>query len=254
MARLVLDHSVAEVTVSSLPKPEILRPLRGAQVRRDPWRLTRRPSRDRDRPDPFDLGAPFFSGANHQMASLSMNEVASDLSRSGPSHRDQDMEPVHRIGITVMALLLVAAAGATAHHVYETHLSSGYAPILQAAMTSSYEERTAYIHEARVAVRTDKDREVEAKLEKMQEDLSDDMPPACKSLQNIAEDEQEKFNRAVEANQRGESGAQAIAMSASPIKANDAVRACLDADGKARRAEGGRLWVALCAIAGVPAI
>ena len=68
-----------------------------------------------------------------------------------------------------MALLLVVAAGATAYHVYETRLSSGYAPILQAAMTSSYEERTAYIHEARVAVRTDKDREVEAKLEKMQE-------------------------------------------------------------------------------------
>jgi hypothetical protein len=87
----------------------------------------------------------------------------------------------------------------------------------------------------------------------MQEDLSDDMPPACKSLQDIAEDQQEKFNRAVEANQRGESRAHAIAMSASPIKANDAVRACVDADGKARRAEGGRLWVDLCATTGVPA-
>jgi hypothetical protein len=163
------------------------------------------------------------------------------------------MKPIHRIGITAMALLLIVAAGATAHHVYETRLSSGYAPILQAAMTSSYEERTAYIHEARVAVRTDKDREVEAKLEKMQEDLSDNMPPACKSLQDIAEDEQEKFNRAVEANQRGESRAHAMAMSASPIKANDAVRACVDADEKAKRAEGGRLWVELCATAGVPA-
>jgi hypothetical protein len=163
------------------------------------------------------------------------------------------MKPIHRIGITVMALLLVVAAGATAHHVYETHLSSGYAPILQAAMTSSYEERKAYIHEARVAVRTDKDREVEAKLEKMQEDLSDDMPPACKSLQDIAEDKQEKFNRAVKANQRGEPEAYAVAMSASPIKANDAVRACIDADEKAKRAEGGRLWVELCATAGVKA-
>jgi hypothetical protein len=103
------------------------------------------------------------------------------------------MKPIHRIGIIVMALLLVVAAGATTHHVYETRLSSSYAPILQAAMTRSYEERTAYIHEARVAVRTAKDREVEAKLEKMQEDLSDDMPPACKSLQYIAEDKQEKF-------------------------------------------------------------
>jgi hypothetical protein len=163
------------------------------------------------------------------------------------------MKPIHRIGITAMALLLVVAAGATAHHVYETHLSSGYAPILQAAMTSSYEERTAYIHEARAAVRTDKDREVEAKLKKMQEDLSDDMPPTCKSLEYIAQDEQEKYNRAVTANRRGEPGAYAVAMSASPIKANDAVRACIDAEEKAKRAEGGRLWVELCAIAGVPA-
>jgi len=163
------------------------------------------------------------------------------------------MKPIHRIGITAMALLLVVAAGATAHHVYETHLSSGYAPILQAAMTSSYEERTAYIREARVGVRTDKDREVEAKLEKMQEDLSDDMPPACKSLRDIAEDKQEKFNRAVGANQRGEPGAYAVAMSASPIKANDAVLACVDADEKAKRLEGGLLWIELCATAGVPA-
>jgi hypothetical protein len=163
------------------------------------------------------------------------------------------MKPIHRIAITAMALLLVVAVGATAHHVYETRLSSSYTSILQSAMTSSYGERTAYIHEARAAVHTDKDREVEAKLETMQEDLSDDMPPACKSLQDIAEDEQKKFNRAVEANQRGESRALAMAMSASPIKANDAVRACVDADEKAKRAEGGRLWVELCATAGVPA-
>ena len=163
------------------------------------------------------------------------------------------MKPIHRIGITVMALLLVVVVGATAHKVYETHLSSGYAPILQVAMTSSYEERTTYIQETRVAVRTAKDREVEAKLEKMQEDLSDDMPPACKSLQDITEDKQEKFNRAVGANQRGEPGVNAVAMSASPIKANDAVRVCVDADKKVKRAEGGRLWVELCAIAGVPA-
>jgi hypothetical protein len=155
------------------------------------------------------------------------------------------------IGITAMTLLLAVVAGVTAHHVYETHLSSGYAPILQAAMTSSYEERTAYIHEAGVAVRTDKDRKVEAKLERMQEDLSDDMPPACKSLRDIAEDKQEKFNRAVGANQRGEPGA--YALSSSPIKANDAVRACVDADEKAKRVEGGLLWIELCTTAGVPA-
>ena len=40
--------------------------------------------------------------------------------------------------ITAVALFLVVAVGATAHHVYETHLSSSYAPILQAAMISSY--------------------------------------------------------------------------------------------------------------------
>jgi hypothetical protein len=163
------------------------------------------------------------------------------------------MKPIHRIGITALALLLVVAAAATAHHVYEQRLSYGYALILQAAMTSSYEERTAYIREAREAVRTDKDREVEAKLEKVQEDLSDDTPPACKSLQYRAEDEQEKFNRAVEAKQRGESGAHAVSMSSSPIKARDAVLACIDADQKAKRAEGGRLWAELCATARVPA-
>jgi hypothetical protein len=74
--------------------------------------------------------------------------------------------------ITALAILLVVAAGVSAHHLYEQHLSSGYAPIFKAAMTGSYEERIQYIHEAREFVRTDKDREVEAKLEQMQEDLS----------------------------------------------------------------------------------
>jgi hypothetical protein len=163
------------------------------------------------------------------------------------------MKPIHRIGITALAFLLVVAAGATAHHVYEKRLSYGYALILQTVMTSSYEERTAYIREARVAVRTDKDQEVEAKLEKMQEDLLDDTPPACKSLQYTAEHEQEKFKRAVEAKRRDESGSHPVAMSSRSIKANDAVLACIDADQKARRAEGGRLWAELCAVARVPA-
>lgn len=163
------------------------------------------------------------------------------------------MEPIHRIGITTLALLLVVTAGATAYHVYEKRLSHGYALILQTALTSSYEERTAYIREAQVAVRTDKDREVEAKLEKMQEDLSDDMPPPCMSLESAAEHEQEKFSRAVEARQRGESGAHAVAMSSRPKKASDAVLACIDAAGKVKRTEGGRLWAELCALAGVTA-
>jgi hypothetical protein len=163
------------------------------------------------------------------------------------------MQPIHRIGITALVVLLVVAAAATAHHVYEKRLSYGFALILQAAITSSYEERPAYIHQARVAVRTDKDREVEARLEKMQEDLSDDMPPACKSLQYLAEDRQKKFNRSVEAKQRGGSAAHAVALSASSIKANDAVLACIDANQKAKRAEGSRLWAELCATARVSA-
>ena len=162
------------------------------------------------------------------------------------------MKPMHRIVLTAMALLLVVATVATTYRVYEAHLSSGYASILQAATTSSYEERTAYIREAQAAVRTDKDREVQAKLEKMQEDLSDAVPSACKSLQDAADDKQKKFNRAVKAKLRGESGAAALTMSASPVKANDAVLACIHAHEKARRAEGHQLWVVLCATAGVP--
>jgi hypothetical protein len=76
-----------------------------------------------------------------------------------------------RISITLAALLLVAA-GVSVHHQYEQHLSSGYAPIFKAAMTGSYEERAQYIHEARVAMRTDKDRETEAKLERWQQNFN----------------------------------------------------------------------------------
>ena len=64
-------------------------------------------------------------------------------------------------------------------------------------MTSSFEERAAYIHEAQMAVRTAKDREVEAELEKVHKDFGDEMSPACKSLQDIADDKQEKFNREI---------------------------------------------------------
>jgi hypothetical protein len=68
---------------------------------------------------------------------------------------------------------LVIVAGASGHYLYEQHLSSGYAPILKAVLqTTNMEERTQYIHEAREFLRTDKDQETEAKLERMQEDLS----------------------------------------------------------------------------------
>jgi hypothetical protein len=79
---------------------------------------------------------------------------------------------VMKIFLVAMALLLTVAAAVTTHHLYEQHLSSGYAPVFKAAMAGSYEERTQYIHETREFVRTDNDRETEAKLELMQEDFS----------------------------------------------------------------------------------
>jgi hypothetical protein len=82
------------------------------------------------------------------------------------------MTILQRISTTALAILLAVATGATANHLYEQHLSSGYAPIFKAAMTGSDEERAQYIHEAREFVRTEKDQETEAKMERMQEDLS----------------------------------------------------------------------------------
>jgi hypothetical protein len=79
-----------------------------------------------------------------------------DPSQFGPRLLRSRYGTVQKHCITALATILVVAAGATAHHFYETRLSSGYGPILQATMSSSYEERAAYIHEAQVAVRTDK--------------------------------------------------------------------------------------------------
>jgi hypothetical protein len=83
-------------------------------------------------------------------------------------------------------LLLAVAAGAMAYHLYQTHVSSGYAPLLRAALESSrIEERALYIHYARIAVRTVKDREKEGKLELMQADLSDEaIANACHRLES----------------------------------------------------------------------
>jgi hypothetical protein len=86
------------------------------------------------------------------------------------------MEISKRINLTSLALLLIAV-----------HLSSGYAPIFKAAMMGSYEERAQYIHDARVAVRTDKDREIEAKLEKMQENFSGGLSRSnCPTVESIS--------------------------------------------------------------------
>lgn len=73
--------------------------------------------------------------------------------------------------ITALAAIVIVT-GIVTHHIYERHLSSGYASILKAAMTGPYdEERVQYIHEARAAVRTDKDREVEVKLDRWKQNF-----------------------------------------------------------------------------------
>jgi hypothetical protein len=150
--------------------------------------------------------------------------------------------------LSAISLLLVIAAGAAALQVHETRLSSGYAPILRTAMTGSFEQRAAYVHQARMAVRTAKDREVEADLEKMQKHFALEMPPFCKGLQGIVVDKQDN----VEANQGGQPEAYAVVVADNaPFKDNDAVQACIAAEEKAKRGQGGRLWKELRATAGV---
>jgi hypothetical protein len=94
----------------------------------------------------------------------------------------------HIISITALVLLLVAMTGDTAHQLYETHLSSGYARILRAAMDphAPFAETVSYIHDARVAVRTNKDQETEVKLDRLQ-DLNSGhaMDAACGSIAKL---------------------------------------------------------------------
>jgi hypothetical protein len=105
------------------------------------------------------------------------------------------------ICITALTTLLVVAAGPTAHHLYETHLSSGYAPILKATLQSSnIEERAQYIHQARAAVRSMKDRESEAKLEKLQGDADGSFVTGGCSDRKFAADLWEQNQKAAHAN------------------------------------------------------
>jgi hypothetical protein len=70
--------------------------------------------------------------------------------------------------LTASALILVVAvAGGAAHHLYETHMSSGYAPILRAALdpNASEADEAAYLRQARLAIRTDQDRATNEKLD-----------------------------------------------------------------------------------------
>jgi hypothetical protein len=111
------------------------------------------------------------------------------------------MAPFKSICIAALATLLVVATGATARHLYEQHLSSAYAPLFKAALQSSnLEERAQYIHEARVAVRTVKDRESEAKLEKLQSDADGSFGTSGCSDRKFAADLWEQNRQAADAN------------------------------------------------------
>jgi hypothetical protein len=87
-----------------------------------------------------------------------------------------------------LILFLVAVTGATAHQVYETHLSSGYARILRAVMDppAPFAEMVSYIHDARVAVRTNKDQQTQVKLDRLH-DLNSGhaMDVACGSITKL---------------------------------------------------------------------
>jgi hypothetical protein len=131
--------------------------------------------------------------------------------------------------ICIIALTtLLIVAGATTHHPYETHLSSEYAPILKATLQlSNIEERAQYMHEARVAVRTVKDRESEAKLEKLQSDADGSFVTGGCSDRKFAADLWEQNRQAADAN---------IAFD----RSNDALeRHIAELEGKPYRARGG---------------
>jgi hypothetical protein len=152
------------------------------------------------------------------------------------------MEISKCINLTSLVLLVTAVAGFAAHHLYEQHLSSGYAPIFKAAMAgTTWEERDQYVHETRTAVRTDKDREVESKLEQMQWDGSNDnVSSTCRQLEFV---QKQKFHQ--------------IGITAGAAdefeKASDAFNACDAADEKTKEVDATRLWDELRHTTGLPA-
>jgi hypothetical protein len=157
------------------------------------------------------------------------------------------MAPFKSICIAALTTLLVVAAGPTAHHLYETHLSSGYAPILRAALqTINQDERAAYIRKARVAVRTDKDRESEAKLEKRQADSDGETTSAaCRDWKSAA-DQAEHNWRAFEDN---------VDLKGSDVPkgwASSAYMSCVTTHENVAHTEGVRLYQDLCTTAGIP--
>jgi hypothetical protein len=161
------------------------------------------------------------------------------------------MAPFKSICIAALTTLLVVAAGPTAHHLYETHLSSGYAPILRAALqTINQDERATYINKARVAVRTDKDRESEAKLEKRQADFDGEITSAACRDWRSAIDQAEHNWWAFEDNADSKTS---DVQEGRALRASGAYRTCVTTSEKAAHTEGFRLYQELCTTAGIPA-
>jgi hypothetical protein len=70
--------------------------------------------------------------------------------------------------ITILAVLLVAAAGGAAQHLHKKHLRSGQAPLIKATLPSSHhEEPSVSIPAVPVPVPTEEGQESEANLEPM---------------------------------------------------------------------------------------
>jgi hypothetical protein len=68
--------------------------------------------------------------------------------------------------ISILATLLLVAAGAMAHQLYKKHARSWRVTPIKAIRPSSHlEERAVNIHDVRAPVRTEKGQESEAKLE-----------------------------------------------------------------------------------------
>jgi len=183
--------------------------------------------------------------------------------------------------ILALPILMVAAAGATAQHLYEQNLSIGYAPILKATLqTAHLEDRTIYIHEARIAARTVKDRESEGKLEQMQRDLDGtSVMGACSDWKFAADhrepiwqlahdnigisrsnDDLEKQIADVEAKPYWASGATAADLKDADAQAGHARTAsraymsCLATNDAFAQKDSDRLNHELCATAGIPSL
>jgi hypothetical protein len=161
------------------------------------------------------------------------------------------MAPFKSICITALTTLLIVAAGPTAHHLYETKLTSGYAPIRRTALqTTNQDERATYINKAQVAVRTDKDRESEAKLEKWQADFDGETTSAAWRDWKSAADMAEHNWRAFEGN---------VDLKSSDVQEgrvlgpSGAYMTCVTTNEKVAHTEEFRLYQELCTTAGIPA-